>query len=137
MDSGTASLIFLDAIERRSASIAEAIKAQPNTLSQIVQESSKAILAALDSLSAVIKTMRGKDPESLRPLIEAVQAVQNSIVLSFNRMMADMGKQVASLVESNQSVLAELQRKKKFRLSFDRNSRTGLIQGDIKIEQID
>ena len=124
-----AQLIFLDAIERRQADVAEALRGQPETLKAIMEAVAEAIVKGLQANAesvgkAVSSRPVPKEPQSLQPVIEALGAVANGQVVAVHKVLNELSRQTNIM-----------QQPKKWRFKIDRNYTTGLIQ-DVVAEQI-
>ena len=117
-----AQLIFLDSIERNQAEVARALQSQPEAIRELVASSTADLRQALLAVVAAIgKIPQPPRAEPLMPVLEALAAVGNVIIMQTNKLMAEMDKQAGRLIP--QPVAP-----KKWKFEIDRNFKTGKIQ---------
>jgi hypothetical protein len=117
-----AQLIFLDSIERNQAEVARALQSQPEAIRELVLASTadlrQALLAVVEAIGKIPQPPRA---EPLMPILDALAAVGNVIIMQTNKLMSEMDKQAGRLIP--QPVAP-----KKWRFNIDRNFQTGRIQ---------
>jgi hypothetical protein len=115
-----AQLIFLDSIERNQAEVARALQSQPEAIRELVLASTadlrQALLAVVEAIGKIPQPPRA---EPLMPVLEALGAVGNVIIVQTNKLMSELDKQAGRLIP---------QAPKKWRFNIDRNYQTGRIQ---------
>ena len=131
-----AQLIFLDEIAKRNAEAADALRANPESVRQIIEA---AVVALRESVvvgtSAVVEAIRQAPvPESIAG---PVASVANAVVIQGNRQQ-DLLKLVVEAVKAIPApvVPAPVQPVKKWKVTPDRNYDTGLIQS-VTIEAVE
>jgi hypothetical protein len=127
-DYAKAQLIFLDEIAKRNAEAAEALRANPESVRQIIEAAVAALSQSLNAgTSAVVEAIRSApQPE---PLTGPVAAVQNAVVMQGNRQR-DLLAAVVEAVKAIPPVKipAPAAPVREWEAIPDRNFETGLIQ---------
>jgi ABC-type transport system involved in cytochrome bd biosynthesis fused ATPase/permease subunit len=118
-----AQLIFLDSIERNQAEVARALQGQPEALRELIgaatSELRLAMLAVAEAIGKIPQPAKPDPPQSLMPVLEALGALANALVMQTNKVMAEMVRQADRLASPPP---------KKWRFNIDRNFQTGRIQ---------
>ena len=147
MDVATASLIFLDRIERNLSEIIKLSGGGDIQAPDIAKAIMEAVTPILEPMGKVAETST-EILQSIRVLVEAsekveekeallpaIAAVQNAVTISTNRAASEMRSALSPLAESIGQLIQLLRKKRKYKMVIDRNHTTKLIQGVEIIEE--
>ena len=141
MDIQTASVIFLDRIEKNLSEIIKLVgggELKAPDLAAAIMDGLKPILEPMAKVAAdtseILKVMRSNiedsgDTQEQERLLPAIAALQNTVTVSTNRSASEMRSALSPLAESLGKLLQLLSKKRKYKMVVDRNHTTKLIQG--------
>ncbi len=156
MDVATASLIFLDRIEKDLSELIKQVtggglEAAMPDLGKVLADALAPTLSMLethgknsgDVLTAIRAAVEKTGGDGAEKLLPSIAALQNAVTISANRSAAEIKNAVAPIVDSQRNLqavlerqVAELSRRRTYKLKIDRNHQTKLIQ-DVEISEVD
>ena len=121
-----AALVFLDEIEKNTVKAAEsaaALLSLPETLTRAIESQTERLLPKPYPVTL---------PTNFAPVIESLQGIQNTIVMSTNRISTELSK-VAQGYERVVEELKRIERPRKWKMEIDRNYTTREVQGVVLV----